>query len=264
MTDIKERYFDDIQPLFTGLEQTFSMEYDHSWPDSFSLQFLYRGSILFGRDGKGMSILRAPSLYWIEPEHTYQLAGVDGEDKRHYVLFRGARAERLMKLGFNRLSHEGHIRVQRHGQMEGLFRDAIRFMSSGRQEDADQACVCFERILLLSQQDAHPPRPVDSVIDKIADMISESPECEYDFRKLARDHHMSYSLFRQRFRQLVGRPPHDYLLFSRMQLAAQLLHDHSKQVKEIAFELGYRDAAQFCKIFRRQIGMTPRQYRHLA
>ena len=55
--------------------------------------------------------------------------------------------------------------------------------------------------------------------------------------------------------------PKQYLLQYRIRAAAKLLQTQNYNVTEIAYSCGFRDSAAFCYHFRKQIGMTPRQYR---
>jgi AraC-like DNA-binding protein len=49
----------------------------------------------------------------------------------------------------------------------------------------------------------------------------------------------------------------------RMRRAAELLHESSLPVAEVAHSVGYRQPPQFAKAFRRQYALTPSQWRSL-
>ena len=51
---------------------------------------------------------------------------------------------------------------------------------------------------------------------------------------------------------------------ARMERAAELLHETSLPIREVARRLGYRQAAQFSKAFRQRYGLTPSQWREGA
>jgi AraC-like DNA-binding protein len=63
------------------------------------------------------------------------------------------------------------------------------------------------------------------------------------------------------FNRYAGVPPHVYLLRLKMNLAAHLLQESGRSVKDIAAELGFSDTYAFSKTFKRLLGMAPTFYR---
>ncbi|WP_442940280.1 helix-turn-helix domain-containing protein [Nostoc sp.] len=53
-----------------------------------------------------------------------------------------------------------------------------------------------------------------------------------------------------------------YVQFLRLEQAQQLLKDTNLTVAEIASQVGYESITHFRCLFKRQFGMTPREYRH--
>jgi len=56
----------------------------------------------------------------------------------------------------------------------------------------------------------------------------------------------------------------EHLTAVRMEKAAQLLHNHSLTIREVARRVGYRQPAQFAKAFRRHHGVAPSEFRTRA
>lgn len=52
-----------------------------------------------------------------------------------------------------------------------------------------------------------------------------------------------------------------YILEQKLQAAQQLLASTGDSVKQVANRLGYLDGSYFCRIFRKQFGVTPTEYR---
>jgi len=67
--------------------------------------------------------------------------------------------------------------------------------------------------------------------------------------------------FSRLFRASYNQTFLEYLTNYRIQRACQLLVSTEISVREIATSVGYSDAGYFSKIFRRQIGKTPSEYR---
>lgn len=67
--------------------------------------------------------------------------------------------------------------------------------------------------------------------------------------------------FTRRFRQATGEPPLKHLQRIRIEEARRLLEKGRAPVEEIAVRVGYAEAGAFRRIFKREVGMTPAEYR---
>jgi AraC-like DNA-binding protein len=119
----------------------------------------------------------------------------------------------------------------------------------------------LERLGYAGERQPKVGEPHQAAIEQVARRVREDPVGDFDFRAAAEEMHISYAHFRRLFRQYMERPPHDYLLLWRMRKAARALRDPDRLVKSVAHEVGYGDAAQFCKLFTKKIGLSPTDYR---
>ena len=67
--------------------------------------------------------------------------------------------------------------------------------------------------------------------------------------------------FKRRFQQATGLPPLQYVHTLRIEEAKQMLESGDEPVEQIADEVGYEDAGFFSRLFQRNVGLTPAQYR---
>ena len=67
--------------------------------------------------------------------------------------------------------------------------------------------------------------------------------------------------FARMFKISVGQAPHAYLTAKRMQHARELLADTAVPIAEVARRVGFRTQAHFSGVFRKQVGVTPGQFR---
>lgn len=70
--------------------------------------------------------------------------------------------------------------------------------------------------------------------------------------------------FARAFKQSVGDPPHRYLARRRIERACELLSATNLSVIEIAAQLGYEAPGALSRMFRREIGLSPSDYRRRA
>lgn len=79
--------------------------------------------------------------------------------------------------------------------------------------------------------------------------------------ELGRQVGLSRSALADRFGEVIGLPPMQYLTHWRMQSAAQELRNSNKSVLQIALQVGYDSEAAFSRAFKRVIGLPPATWR---
>ncbi len=82
--------------------------------------------------------------------------------------------------------------------------------------------------------------------------------------ELARLACMSQSKLTQAFRRLYGMSVTEYLQSLRMEKAKELLRDSTREIRDIANEMGYRLHRSFSEAFKESTGFTPSEFRRLA
>ncbi|PHQ16681.1 helix-turn-helix domain-containing protein [Marinobacter profundi] len=70
----------------------------------------------------------------------------------------------------------------------------------------------------------------------------------------------SYQLSRA-FKKVHGITFQDYIVQRRLDKAAELLHNNSAAIIDVCWAVGFHDASHFSRMFQRQTGLTPSQYR---
>lgn len=85
----------------------------------------------------------------------------------------------------------------------------------------------------------------------------------WSLEKMAASCHMGMTQFVQHFRQATNRTPARYLMQARIRHASQVLvSDPRRPITEIAFDCGFSSSQYFTNVFTRQMGCSPRDYRH--
>jgi len=89
--------------------------------------------------------------------------------------------------------------------------------------------------------------------------ISAHFEENHSLTSLAAEARMSPFYFARVFSELVGEPPHRYVLRMRLRHAARMLNDGAR-VTEAAVKSGFSDVNHFSKTFQRRFGVPPSRY----
>lgn len=101
----------------------------------------------------------------------------------------------------------------------------------------------------------------DRYVGKALALLHADPARDWTMEALAREAAMSRSALYDRFVQLVGQPPMQYLTQWRMQVAARMLRDCDATVAAVALEVGYDSEAAFSRAFKRETGSPPAAWR---
>ena len=91
--------------------------------------------------------------------------------------------------------------------------------------------------------------------------IHRQPAASWSVEKLGRVAGMSRSAFSNRFSELVGMTPHQYLTLIRMQHASRALLSGNEPIITIALATGYKSEAAFSTAFKRFFDVRPGEYR---
>lgn len=101
----------------------------------------------------------------------------------------------------------------------------------------------------------------DRYVGKALTALHQQPSRGWTLEDLGRDAGLSRSALHERFVQLVGQPPMQYLTNWRMQLAANQLRSSHASVASIALDVGYESEAAFTRAFKRTTGKPPATWR---
>jgi len=100
----------------------------------------------------------------------------------------------------------------------------------------------------------------DPVVGCALAAIHGCPRDQWTVERLARAAGVSRSVLADRFAQMAGHPPMQYLALWRMQLAARMLAD-GRRVAAVADAVGYESEAAFSRAFKKIVGDAPAAWR---
>ena len=102
----------------------------------------------------------------------------------------------------------------------------------------------------------------DPVVGQALAALHGEPAIAWTVETLARAVGVSRSVLADRFAEMVGHPPMQYLALWRMQLASRLLLE-GESVAEAAAAVGYESEAAFSRTFKKAVGEAPATWRRL-
>ena len=205
----------------------------------------------------GEMILYRPGV----PQHYWYL--LQDRPEVYWIHFTGADAEAYLdQAGF---SGKRQLHVGISPEYREIFRRIIRELQLRR--------PCFEEFppLYLRQLLAEIHRSQQTGILKPGPSQEEILRAVQDFnasfsssiciREYAASHHMSVCWFIRSFRRCIGMTPMQYITFLRITRAKELLRSTDYSIREISSMVGYENPLYFSRIFKKQTGYSPSEYR---
>jgi AraC family transcriptional activator of mtrCDE len=124
----------------------------------------------------------------------------------------------------------------------------------------------FGLTLRFASAAAAPPRGLlalagNARLQPAFDAMFEQPGEPWSQPQLAEKCLMSRATFARHFSDATGRSATDFLLEVRMAVASRKLIETSLSVAEIGEQVGYQSDAAFQRVFKKQLGLTPAQWR---
>ena len=101
----------------------------------------------------------------------------------------------------------------------------------------------------------------DPLVGRALQHLHKDPARKWTVDDLARAVASSRSVLAERFTALLGRPPMDYVVCWRIQLAADRLRNGRDAMSVIAADVGYESEAAFSRAFKRVTGISPGRWR---
>lgn len=104
----------------------------------------------------------------------------------------------------------------------------------------------------------------DTRIGVLVDYIVDHPTEHFTTESMCRIANLSPSSLRRLFKRYTGKSPGAFIQDLRLMVAARRLLVTDKRVSDIAYEVGFTDPNYFSRMFHRNFGASPQEYRRNA
>lgn len=101
------------------------------------------------------------------------------------------------------------------------------------------------------------------MITKTLEYIDTNIRGTIDFNMIAESYDLSPNYFRTIFREITGISPTLYLNRTRILNALELLRTTSLSIVDIAAEVGIYNANYFTRLFKKQLGYSPKYFKNI-
>ena len=98
-------------------------------------------------------------------------------------------------------------------------------------------------------------------VGKFIAYVNENLHTDIDVAAIAKTYGFTPNYFRTLFKRATRLTPYDYIQRKRIDKSKVKLDLTSDSVQDIAFQVGFNDPYYFSKVFKKNVGMTPSEYR---
>lgn len=117
-----------------------------------------------------------------------------------------------------------------------------------------------EQRYLEGAVDRHP----DELITQIQFWMRTNLSSTISLTELASQFDISHRTFSRRFKNATGIKASHYWQKVKIEAVKELLASSNLSIQEIAFQVGYQDQGQLTRLFKKQLKLTPRDYRAMV
>jgi len=225
-----------------------------------ALAFIESGTGGFETAGVSAKVT-APCVFYLRAGQRYRYGpSPDSSWSERYVVFTGKRVEEWEHAGW--LGEKGMVYPVRDPTILIRRHEQLRSLAESVWPGAhDEAKLLTENLIWqLHAGRFRGPTESDSFDERVAAWRS-APGDAWDWEAEAARCDMSYSHFRQRFRQRFGSSPHQVLLGFKMDDAARRLLETPLSIKAIGADLGFSSLEGFYRAFHKRFKMPPGRFR---
>lgn len=203
-------------------------------------------------------------LYRPKEEQRYYYYGED-QTEVYWVHFTGNNVTNILR----KYGIEDHVHVIHTGtsmEYKRLFLAMIQEMKLCK-ENYEELLVhyLYELLIMLHRLILRKPRIQNLMLSSEMNTAVQYFHANYNkkisIEEYAASQHMSVSWFIRNFKEYTNVTPAQYILSLRISNAQTLLETTSCNVSEIADIIGYDNPLYFSRIFKKQCGMSPSEFR---
>lgn len=203
-------------------------------------------------------------IYRPKEEQRYYYYGADHTEV-YWLHFTGSNVKNILrKYGIADDVHVIHTGTSL--EYKRIFLQIIQELKLCKDDYEELLVNYLQHLLILiyrciTSEPKNKPHSLMYEMDAAVRYFHENYNKPISIENYAAEHHMSVSWFIRNFKDYTNSTPTQYLLALRIQNAQTLLESTSYNVTEIAEIVGYDNPLYFSRIFKKQNGMSPSDFR---
>lgn len=236
---------------------------------SYLLKYTISGSGVLDYQGQQYTVPPG-HIYWIDcrKRQSYRVNKTVGHWRVIWVHFNGGNAQFYYDLFLKQNGGSPVAAVPVDSPVYHILNQLLEQSGAGGYQQkndliyADLLHQLVSQVTLSTMVSARPddiPQTVKSVQMYLMQNFRQNTTLE----QLGAQFNLNPYYLQKQFKRFVGQTPSEYVIYLRMSRAKELLRNTQKTIGEIAAEVGIENLGYFTRLFKKQEGMTPRDYNKL-
>lgn len=265
-------FIDKSKPLIVGSAGTYKLKTHDRLPTwrpkgriDYQLLYVASGKTVFYFNGEPKEV-PAGHMVLFQPrqEQRYEYYAVDRPEV-YWVHFTGSDVRNILR-HYTIPLDKNVIYSGSSATYAYLFKEMIHELQTCRTGFEELTEMYLRQIFLLIQRSWEERKPTVSSylqeeIDYARKYFNEHYNEDISIEEYAQSRGMSVSWFLRNFKQMTMKSPMQYILTIRINNAVSLLETTDYNVTEISTLVGYDNPLYFSRIFKKQKGVSPSDYR---
>lgn len=260
-------YFDGLSFGMAGAAEN-RCGVNTNFPKYYGIQFFHSGDLYLRVDGQKEHRVEGSWAFFTYPGLQFDYGSPHGVKRHCWICFCGPRVERYLESGlFPVDAQRPLVEITQPDKFMSSINDLIKIAGN---PDANQrlnrSVILLEDILLQIYEQGEalkkriPPFQRQSLETLLA-CVRKAPWEDWDFDAEASKMHISKNHFGRLFKDFCGHAPQEFLIQTRLALAAELLTGTKDSIRSIAARTGIENEFYFSRLFKRKYHLSPREYR---
>jgi AraC-like DNA-binding protein len=233
--------------------------------DRYALNFCRSGRILWAMHDDEPRFLTAPLAWWTVPGPHYVYGSAPGESWEHfYVTFNGQHAAEMSRSDLIPASHAEHFcYLSNATRFSDTFFHLFEILDTEGLQ-CPRAVLTLQDLCLQLHEQVHPVAQMSPVAIAVRAWLEEvraAPEKPWSVPEQARRLAISEVHLRRIVNDVVGMPPHRFIVERRLEQCAARLRSSNEPIKVLAQACGFSDVPHFTRLFTRRYSTPPAAYR---
>jgi two-component system response regulator YesN len=172
--------------------------------------------------------------------------------------------EHCMEAGYRIASSFSHLAHKNAKSLQAILGEDFEPLMNGEpfRSIAHLRKWTFRALEKLKQASRNEIKAIRSIyVEKLQVFVEQNLHHDVSLRTMADHMNLHPTHLSKIYKLETGEGISDYIFQLRMERACHQLRTTDKKVYEIGSEIGYLDPAYFIKVFKRQFGLTPQEYR---